>query len=184
VIPAAFLICALSLPVASFHHDPLTVADVKVLHLLSDWKTNRSFNPRYSRNVLMMAAPPIWIFQLLQSGFRPVHLITDGRHTAYDVRASWLDQPIKKDSMQFVIFGGYIGHSHWSQMRLLAEMVYALMPSSYLIFDETMAKEFIFYLVGLGFHPLDLRWHQMTIWRKPSLPKQYKQPYAVIRTSA
>lgn len=174
---------ALALPAGSFHHDPMTVSDVKILHLLSDWKTSKSFNPRYSRNVLLLGAAPIWIFQLVQAGFKPVHLITNGRHTSYDVVASWLDQPVKKDSMNLVIFGAHSGYSHWSQMRLLAEMIYAAMPNGYLIFDEMINKEFVFYLVGLGFHLLDLRWHEMSVWQKPSLSRQYKQPYAVIRSA-
>ena len=63
MIAEAFLLCALAMPAAEFHHPPMTIAEARTIHLLVRDKDSPLWQKTSEGNrALLIGVPAQWIF--------------------------------------------------------------------------------------------------------------------------
>ena len=155
------------MPAAEFHHPDLSIADVRVIHMITRLKEDPFYRTRSTgKKLILMGVPSQWATSFNALGFEAWRLTLVPASTR-DIMASIIDQPIKRESVHAVIYGGNTGYSAWGSMRIMSQSVFALMRDGYFIFSEKRCAQFGRYLESARFFRLPFRWHDMSIWQKP-----------------
>lgn len=158
---------ALALPSIEFKHPELTIADVRVIHMITRLKEDPFYRTRSAgKKMIMIGVPEQWLLSFQSMGFQAWRITYVPTHSR-DIMASVLQQPIARESVHVVVYGGDTGYSAWGAMRILSQSIFGLMQDGYIVFTEKRCRQWGTYLEQLGFDRLPFRWHEMNIWHKP-----------------
>lgn len=165
MIAELFLVCAMAVPPTQFPHDPMTVADLKVFYMLGRYGDDPVNYAPETKKIYLIQSPGHWLFSMRERGMRAFRL-THMPLTSGDIIGLTLQQPMKRNSVHIVIFGGISGHSAWGSMRILSESVFPLLPYGYFVFQEYWNPMFSRYLLSRGYFKLPFKWREFSIYQK------------------
>ena len=161
-----FLAAALALPSSEFSHPHLSLSDVKVIHFITRLSKDPFYKTRSSgKRMILIGLPDQWLEGMSAVGFLVWRIQRVHSHK-YDIEASVLEQPIKRESVHVVIYGDGHGHSAWGAMMILRQSLFGLIRGGYFIFNPIQCFRWTSYLEQWGYIRLPFRWHEMDIWQK------------------
>ena len=165
MITAAFLVCALAMPMSSTEYHILPKSDILFLNLIM--KARRGMMPHDDHNnrILSIGGPAYWMPKM-NTFHTQAYRVSVYAQTDWDVIASVFQEPFRRDSFAVVIYSLAGSSDWWKAMEVLRETIYGLAPGGYLIFWESKCPLWSKYLVRFGFSRMPLIWRDKVIYQK------------------